>query len=395
MFRPISREYVDAEGLPSRNTSATNSFGQVIRNSYQIKKNSLWGSVTEFYTNSYNGKCVKYILKLKHPTIHFTRILKRISIIVNEDELQFINGKALIIYNKMYHQNYMEHGLLVLPFVPYGSRSLSNFEEKTCAPAVIRLDIKNRFDESNLRYNNILITHIKEHLIIDLAYEVLSYLEFYNDEAIIVKSSIQIYTEKEFGGRPYIPQIYKNFYINRMHIHEDIVQCNLNSETSLMLPFLQPISQICIAFWEKNNFPNFIPHLHSLDLNIRDMCHLKLKAKKALIMDKLPYNIHIDKKNPVYTITFSNPSILEDSQPIQMDRKENDVDSDYHREIINSLPVGTLFASMPHEIHLSVIMNNIQTTPIMMGVWIIGINRFQLYNYSVMPYSYSFVRNFI
>lgn len=394
-----SYEFMGEEGIVYSYTESTDMSDfqpdkpeQTLLNSYELipLEGPSWGSSTEFHTDSYKGKCIKYVLELSHPFIHFAKIIEKIYMIINGEEIQSIDGRALLIYNDMYHPRYLEQNMMALPFMHYGASTLANIEEKICNTAVFRVALNNNSNESNIQYAKMLKHYIGNHIIPDLACDVLSYLGVRNEESDTVNLTLHIYTERTFGVTPVLYQVHRNLYVNCLSSYEYTIPCNVKCHMSLMIPYNIPISQICVAFWKTDNFPKFIPHLSHINFDIKNMFHIESNSKKSLIMDKLQFNIHYDSNNPIYTITFSDPSILEDKGMTYY----NGV-ADYHTAI-RSLPLGTLFGGIHSKIHMSVSTKmSVDQTSITMGVWAFGVNRYQFYDYYSTPRPYMFKKEMI
>jgi hypothetical protein len=362
----------------------------LVRDSVAIRPNSTakWGSQTQFSLHPNIGRSFMHVLSIKHPTIEFDRIVKTISLTIGGDSLQSFSGRALVVYNQLYHPKYYKQGLLVIPFMPYGRINMNNTEEKK-DEIDIHISLANRSQESHLKYEKKMKQYVEALLITDIAYVVLAYLGFQYPEAEIIDMSMQVYIKKTRKNMRMQCDNHPSFYmaksINYLNIFEDIRECcsDFNYSKDLHISLRNPISQICVAFWEKNNFPNFIPVLEHISVGIRKYGDIYSDNKKALIFDKLPHDIHIDEHRPVYTITFSNASEIE-GQEIYYSL------SDEKEYILRKFPEGTL-PPMHSEMYLNITASGIGK-PMMMGVWITGFHRFDFLDETSRPHSFVFPR---
>ena len=82
-----------------------------------------------------------------------------------------------------------------------------------------------------------------------------------------------------------------------------------HNEDIVILPFMHPTFQIAVAFFDDGN--KFLPPdiVNSIQLELNDFPFLKEPDKNNwLYLDKLIHKITIDKKIPVFTLTFETPN---------------------------------------------------------------------------------------
>lgn len=373
---------------------------QIVRDVVEVPsaQKVVWGGSGKFIMTPNSGRVIRYILRIKHPTIRFSRILEKISMTTNGYFLQSFPGKSMVIYNMIHHPKHYHKGLLVLPFIPYGLGCGLDTKEKLPGHFEFYSSTTNLSQESHMKYDALLKLYLESILIPDIAYIVNAFLGFQHKEPEHIDMNMLVYTQKTFdaGLCAYNltppPPVYR--YIQCLRVSEQIIPVQgPHYQKGLKIRYENPLSQICIAFWKKGCFPNFAPVLRRVNFQVKDIIQVHSDHKKSLIYDKFMHEIHVDEKNPIYTITFSNPSVVENFKMMYegshkcVSERKNMM---RHREVIEQLPKGTLFMGLNCGGWLDIHARLDSSLEMMMGVWLFEIMRLEFNDQTSTPRRYSY-----
>lgn len=362
-----------------------------------------WDQSGNFRINGNFGKNLFYLMSIRHPIIEFYRIIEKLVISVNDEVIQSFSGRSLVLYNILHNKEYFDRGLLVVPFIPYGDYDPNEYKNSAVE---FTITASNLSQESHLKYESLLEKFIGAIFIPDISYIVQTYLGFQYEESNVIDVDLQVCSQRKIGGDVAIPNYPTEleFYQHGLMIDEFILPCEeKNFHKTIPISFHQPINQICIAFWEEGNFPNFLPVQMECEFHNGAGIRVHTNHKKALIFDKIPHKISYDQKKPIYTITFSNPKLLEAPMPdlgianpyeekkIIHSRRNHPVMRG--REIVEQLIPGTLFRGIGSDTWLNIYAQIPPRKKINVGVWIIGTQRiiYQLCDFRL--YRFSFVNS--
>ncbi len=367
---------------------------QIIYDSMYAKpeRDTEWDRGNIYRVDGYVGRLTKYVLEMSHPTIGLSRIIDNVAMLAYGACIHSFTGSSLIIYNKLYHPKYLAAGLLVIPFMPIG-----NAGQLQSGVDHVDLYVKTQDhrEESDGNYLSTVRHILCAHLIPDIARVVLGYLQFPKDIPNELVIKIKVHAETHFPT-----------YGDRAKESDDVERPRIRSSTHITehrfirdparlieykIDVVRPINQICVAFWEPNEFPRFLPCLESMALRIgmNHNIHVIESDPKKSLYDNLHHNIEVDQRNPIYTITFANPLALAGDQP---DLRHSDLDSS-NLDVTRQLVPGTLLGAIRSSMLLQIATRDIDTE-IIVGVWTIETKCLGFRNASQAPEDYSFVKEF-
>jgi len=378
---------------------------QIVRDVHKVPTSQevVWNGSGRFILTPYDGRTVKYVLDIKHPLIKFDRILEKISMVTNGDSLQGFRGKALVVYNMIHHHEHYKRGLLVLPFMAYGLLCGRDAEERLPGHVEFHASVADYSQESHLKYEDTLKKAVETIFVPDLAYVVIAYLGFQHEESEVIDMKMLVYNKKNINNENEqypIAAVHSPRHLQCVRLSERVVSWQgKNFHKGINIRYEEPLSQICVAFWKMGDFPNFLPVLKTLSFQVKNTIAIHSDHKKALIYDKLPYKMHVDEKNPIYTITFSNPVIVETSELVHDSKsfaEESEMKKRLHTlKVIDQLPEGTLFTGVNQGGWLNIEATFDPNDEMMMGIWMVEISRLEFHDGTSAPYVYSYQNEYV
>ena len=344
------------------------------------------------------GRLTKYILEMNHPTISLSRIVDNVAMLAYGACIHSFTGSSLMIYNKLYHPKYLAAGLLVIPFMPIGD---ADRPQVGVDHVDLYVKTQDHREESEGNYLAALLRMLCGRLIPDIARVVLGYLRFPEDIPNELIINIKVHVETRFptygdrakeSNEAARPRIRSSMHITEHRFIRDPARL-----VEYKIDVVRPINQICVAFWAPNEFPRFLPCLESMTLRIgmNYNIHVIESDPKKSLYDKLHHNIEVDQHNPIYTITFANPSTLVgDPSTLAGDQPDlSHSDPSDHLNVAKQLVPGTLLGAIRSSMLLQIATRDIDME-IIVGVWTIETKCLGFRTAFQAPEDYSFVKDF-
>lgn len=406
--RSESREddsFSQYSGLGRLSRNLENSPVQIVRDTHRIWNETAprWGDKVQFRMHPEIGRATRYIIELRHSIIPFTKIIEQIAIRVNGNVIQSFHGSSLVIYNMIHHRRYFDQNLLIIPFIPFGNIFLTGGRVNSQKYIEILVTFAELSRESHFQYEKRLKKYIETYLIPDLTDTILDYIGRLHEKLEYIYADVRVCTERAYPDRPFphiVPPPGSLQYSHFTKCHKIVrsVKYIHNFYKTFDIYCYNPISQICVAFWERGKFPNFEGKLKGWNVHIKSRIKIETDHTKALILDKMSKNMHFDEKNPIYTITFTDPKRVSRSKAYFVEEETNRHSNrciERHRQnrIIRQLPEGVLFCGIHTSIWMSINANLNPLKEMMVGIWIFEVGRVDYPDHTSSPIVYEFKKN--